>query len=413
MRTSVDEGVSTRLILWLAGGSTIAILFSIAVAQILLGLGLAVLLFRRDLWRFPPVGWPLLAFFLWTVISKVHAEGLWSWNPQIKKFFVFSLLFLIYSAVRTTIQARTILQLFCGAGSISAAWSFFQFWQRIQQAQAEQQPFYLFYTPRRTTGFMSHWMTFSGEMLVVLVIAIAILFFARRTIREQWESIAVIMMSGAAIILNQTRSIWLASIAAVTYLIMAWRPKWLLALPVLGLSIFLVSPDVVQKRIFSIVKPDGDVDSNEHRYVTWRTGVEMIRTHPFLGVGPEKVASEFMSYVPSDIARPLPTGWYGHLHNIYLQYAAERGIPALVFLLWLLGKMTWDWTKSLRPRPAPERRFLLHSGLAVLIGTMVSGVFEHNLGNSEILHIFLAVSSLAYVATQPADTKPGNSAIAV
>ncbi len=302
---------------------------------------------------------------------------------------------------------------FCGVGSVSAGWSFVQFWQRTREAVEAQEPFYLYYTPRRTTGFMSHWMTFSGEMLVVLIIAIALLFFARQTIRERWESAAFLIMSGAAIILNQTRNIWLAAGACAAYLIFAWRPKWLLALPILGMGIFLASPDFVQKRIVSIVKPDGDVDSNEHRYVTWRTGLEMIKANPVFGVGPEKVAPEFDSYIPPDIPRPIPTGWYGHLHNIYLQYAAERGIPALIFILWIFGKMTWDWTRSLRPRPEPERRFLLHTGIAVLIGTLISGVFEHNLGNSEILHIFLAISALAYVATESTEIKQGNSAIAV
>lgn len=321
------------------------------------------------------------------------------WNPQLRKFFVFAVLFLVYSAVRTITQAKWLLTAICGVGALSALWSLFQFWQRINEARAAREPFYAYYTPRRTIGFMSHWMTFSGEMLVVLAIAIAFLLFAQKTIREKWESVSVICVTGGAIVLNQTRSIWLASLAVAGYLIVAWRPKWLLALPVAVAAVIVFSPDAVRERALSIVRPHGTTDSNEHRYVTWRTGIEMIKAHPWLGVGPQWVDQEFMKYVPEDIPRPLPTGWYGHLHNVYLQYAAERGIPALIFLLWLLGKMTWDWTKSLRPRPEPNRRFLLHCGLAVLIGTMVSGIFEHNLGNSELLHIFLAVAGCAYVAT--------------
>ena len=54
----------------------------------------------------------------------------------------------------------------------------------------------------------------------------------------------------------------------------------------------------------------------------------MIRAHPILGLGPEQVGKVFLAYVPPDILSPLPKGWYGHLHNIYLQFAAERGLPA-------------------------------------------------------------------------------------
>ena len=63
----------------------------------------------------------------------------------------------------------------------------------------------------------------------------------------------------------------------------------------------------------------------------------MIRAHPWFGLGPEEVKLQFNSYVPPDIPRPLPEGWYGHLHNIYLQYAAERGIPTMLLMLWMLG----------------------------------------------------------------------------
>jgi len=37
--------------------------------------------------------------------------------------------------------------------------------------------------------------------------------------------------------------------------------------------------------------------------------------------------------VPADVRRPLPDGWYGHLHNIYLQFAAERGILTASYVL--------------------------------------------------------------------------------
>ena len=68
----------------------------------------------------------------------------------------------------------------------------------------------------------------------------------------------------------------------------------------------------------------------------------MIRAHPWFGMGPEEVKLQFNNYVPADIPRPLPEGWYGHLHNIYLQYAAERGIPTMLLMLWMLGQILYD-----------------------------------------------------------------------
>ena len=85
------------------------------------------------------------------------------------------------------------------------------------------------------------------------------------------------------------------------------------------------------------------------------TEPRIIEAHPLLGLGPEQVKMEvnphFKDYFPAGTPWPLPEGWYGHLHNIYLQYAAERGIPALLILLWMLIMMLTDFWKALRRLP--------------------------------------------------------------
>ena len=105
------------------------------------------------------------------------------------------------------------------------------------------------------------------------------------------------------------------------------------------LLIAFLAPGLDPRALLVACSNPGKVDSNQHRIVTWRTGLEMIRAHPWFGLGPEEVKLQFNSYVPADIPRPLPEGWYGHLHNIYLQYAAERGIPTMLLMLWMLGQI--------------------------------------------------------------------------
>ena len=57
---------------------------------------------------------------------------------------------------------------------------------------------------------------------------------------------------------------------------------------------------------------------------------------------PNFTKTKKLQYIPADIARPLPPGGYIYMHNTYRQFAAERGIPALAALLWLLAKMLTD-----------------------------------------------------------------------
>jgi O-antigen ligase len=105
-----------------------------------------------------------------------------------------------------------------------------------------------------------------------------------------------------------------------------------------------------------------------------------------------------MQYVPPDIPRPLPHGWYGHLHNVYLQYAAERGVPALVFVIWFIGKTLFDFVRSAsRQGRASSRVYVLHGAVAAILAVLAAGWFEYNLGDSEVLTMFLAVIACGYV----------------
>jgi O-antigen ligase len=214
-----------------------------------------------------------------------------------------------------------------------------------------------------------------------------------------WACAGVI---AASIVIAQTRSVWLGTAAAVLYLLAVWRPKLLLAVPAVAVVMWFVSPRSIRERVVSIYQPHGHADSNDHRRVTMRTGLEMVKAHPWFGLGPEIVGRDFDRYVPADVQKPLPVGFYGHLHNVYLQYAAERGIFTLAALLWLLGKIVTDFARAVR-RLAPDehlRRGVLHGCLAAILGILIEAFFELNLGDTEVLTMFLAIVAFGYVTAE-------------
>ncbi|HEX5432010.1 MAG TPA: O-antigen ligase family protein, partial [Bryobacteraceae bacterium] len=197
--------------------------------------------------------------------------------------------------------------------------------------------------------------------------------------------------------LAETRAVWVATLIGAVYLVWRWRPWVTLAIPVVAALGLLIAPHAIRERAISIVRP-GPADSNSFRAILLRTGVQMVEAHPWFGLGPEMPRKDFLEYVPAGTPRPLPPGSYMHLHNIYLEYAAERGIPVLLIFLWLLGKIVWDFAQGLRALPPGrgDQRFLLDGGIAVIIGLLVEGMADVNLGDSEVLTMFLVVIALAY-----------------
>ena len=375
-------------------GAAVAILFSIAVAQVLEGLAIVAVLYARLPIRWP-YKWPLAAFFAGTLIALALSPDPAGGWPQLKKFFVYLMLPLLATTLRDARDIGRLLLACLAAAVLSSLWSDEQFVRRWLEAGRLGIGFYRHYVGQRTTGFMSHWQTFGGQMMMIFTIALAGLLYTHRHRRVLWTVLAIV---GSALLLNETRGNWIGAALATVYLIAKARPRLLWTLPFICAALMVIPP--VRDRALSIIWPRGELDSNQHRYVTWSTGVAMVQAHPWFGLGPEQVARQFDRYVPPTIHRPLPEGNYGHLHNNYLQYAADRGIPTALCFCWLLWTMVQHWWRS-AVRASQEHRAILEAAIAVWLGVVVSGLFEWNLSNTEVLHLFLVMASCASVAAIP------------
>ena len=396
------EPLLLRSARWLAFGSAVGILLGIAVSQILLALALAALLASGEKLRLPRIWLPLGLFMLGTLLSLAFSGEAAAGLPQIRKFYVFLELLVVFSLLRSLRLIRWLFLSWAGIAAITAVRGCVQFAAKVQEAQRLGRNFYEYYVGERITGFTSHWNTYSAEQMFALIMLGAFLFFAADIHKRLWLWLVCAALIALAILLGETRGIWIAVAVAGVYLVWFWRPKLVLLLPIIALAAYFGSPAALKDRFTSIFKPTG-ADSNQFRVITWRTGVQMIERHPLLGLGPEGVKVHFDEYVPADIPRPLPSGWYGHLHNIYLHYAAERGIPTMLILMWLLVQILVDFWRGIRALPPGrcDRRFLLHGGIAAVLAIMTEGLVELNLGDSEVLTMFLVVVACGYLALEP------------
>jgi len=120
----------------------------------------------------------------------------------------------------------------------------------------------------------------------------------------------------------------------------------------------------------------------------------MIRERPLQGQGPNMVELRYPLYrVPEAWRYTVP-----HLHDAFLQVAAERGVPALLALLLMLGLPAARALGGYRReggRRGPRADLWL-GVLGGLVAFSVAGLFEDNWGDVEVQRLVLLLLAVPY-----------------
>jgi O-antigen ligase len=243
----------------------------------------------------------------------------------------------------------------------------------------------------RIHGFMGHYMTYSGQLMGVSVLALASVLFSGSRSRHRWFFLGSFLLIQLALALTLTRSAWMGMAVAILFLLSLKDRKLLALIPlVVGVSALLLPPDF-ERRVVTLVSPD---TSGLDRLHMLRAGAGMVRNHPLLGVGPEMVAEVYPVYVDSEAGkRDNP-----HLHNNLAQIAAERGLPCLAAWLWFVAVSLVAGIRALRRAPEPGLSRSLSAGaLGALLAALTAGMFEYNFGDSEFQMFLLFVVSIPLV----------------
>lgn len=247
---------------------------------------------------------------------------------------------------------------------------------------------------RRIRGPFSHWMTFSGFLLVCDLLLAAQLFFGRRG--RSWGTVAWRLAAAAAINAalfgSLTRSAWVGLAGGLVAAAAIRSPRRLLwGLPA-ALLFVLLAPVPVLQRAGSIF--DLSDRSNYDRLCMVEAGLRMVAERPLTGQGPEMVEERYPIY-RSPTAPRYETP---HLHNAYLQLAAERGLPGLAAYLVLVAlavAAAWRGFRREGGRAGP-RADLWTGCLLALAGFGLAALFEHNWGDTEVQRLVLFVMAIPF-----------------
>jgi O-antigen ligase len=194
-----------------------------------------------------------------------------------------------------------------------------------------------------------------------------------------------------ALSLTLTRSAWVGACVAVGVLFILKDLRLLGLLPVVAALFFAFAPDSVTNRMVSVF--DLRDPSNRDRLAMARTGAAMVRDFPLTGVGPAMIPKLYTQYRDPDAVQAMNP----HLHNVPLQIAAERGLPALAIWLAFIAVLAYSLFRIFR---SERDQTFAAAGLAAIAGMLSAGLFEYNFGDSEFLMLFLVLVTLPFAASR-------------
>jgi O-antigen ligase len=163
---------------------------------------------------------------------------------------------------------------------------------------------------------------------------------------------------------------------------------------VLPIVLILCVP-TLQKRAATI--SDQKFESNSERLQMWKAGWAMFKDRPFLGVGAGNVRLASPAYQTPE--QQAAYGPWGHLHNMYINFAVERGALGLLAFLVFIATAGCILLRGYRriPEVQTQRRILVLTALLSLVGWLISGMTETIYNDTSILMNFYFVIGMGLV----------------
>lgn len=366
---------------------------SIAAANVLLGLTavlwLALVSTRRERVGAPAMFVPLAVYAglsLVAAVLSIDPEKSVVDSRQLLLFAIVPIAYRLLEGRRSLVAVDVVISV----AALSAAIGIVQFgilkWDDLTQ---------------RPQGALGMYMTYSGQLMLVACLAVARVLFSSRD--RLWPTL-VLPALVVALATTASRNAWVGACTGIAILLLMRDLRLVGLLPVVAAVFIALAPAQLTDRFYAMFEvrqqteqtatTEASIRSNQDRVAMIRSGLRIVRDHPLTGVGPDMVMEVYPVYRDASAVNQLNP----HLHNVPLQIAAERGLPALAAWLWFVVVLVRDFVRG---RRAAGATFLPSAGIAVVAAMIAAGMFEYNFGDSEFLMLFLLLVTLPYAAARP------------
>ena len=302
--------------------------------------------------------------------------------------------YLVINNMSSTSQVKSLLWVMIASATVVTLYGFYQYLfaanvSAVEWVDGEQFPdlklrvFSTMENPNLLAGFLVTMMAIASGMGL-----------KSDDVKSKIVLFALVTMFGACLLLTYSRGAWLSILAVIgVYGILCNRKIfWLLIL--LPIAIFF-GHDAVLERIMSIVNPTDT--SSTLRIALWESTIAMIVDKPLFGIG---WGAYWLVYPEYDFFLQNGNVKIFHAHNMYLNIAAEIGIPGLIAFLGIMyGHIRLAFT-VLKDTVQGWSAGIVLGILAAMGGMIVNGLTDYVMFNIQLSMLYWLLNGVIVIVWQ-------------
>lgn len=239
----------------------------------------------------------------------------------------------------------------------------------------------------RASGWTRHYETFSETLQILAQLALGLALANRQQRRPRWRTalmLAATCVLSVGIVLTAMRTVMVA--LACGALVVAWRAtrSRVRLIVMAAVLVVLASGAVAVWRTRASRALWLQDQSATLRLRVARVGLSRLPLHPVFGHGMDSVKNHWTEW-------GFPGNEIIHLHSTPLQIAFERGLPALLFWLWIIAsfwRLTTRAEREARNSTDANLHGLLLGSIGALTGFTLSALVNYNFGDAEVALVF-------------------------
>ncbi len=297
----------------------------------------------------------IFIYFVWAVIGLIQAiDPAYSLNEIATKMSKqYLLYFLTYLIVREIAHRKVkgLLYPFIVSAIIMSIYACYQFYQFPE------------FFVNRVQGFTGAFYRLSTFLVLAIPVVIVLAFASHGWLKSILLFCIPILFT--ALFFTFTRGAWIAVIIELLILVFLFLKKYRVPFLVSTVVVFLIVVGLSYKSIIShklITR-----GSEQPRIEAIKLSSEIIRKHPFVGIGYGK--DTFSKYYPDIYVK--------HSHNIFLNTAVETGIPGLAVLIAMFGIVMKNLIRAILHETDFEKKLILSGIFASFIGFLCLNTFDY------------------------------------